>query len=229
MSKIQQSTLSFLKELKTNNNREWFTENKPRFVKENEQFIAFADALLNEFKKYDNIETQNGKKSVFRIYRDVRFSKDKTPYKKHFSGSFKRATKLLRGGYYFHIEPNNSFIGGGFWGPNSGDLLRIRKEIATDASEFREIISSPTFTETFGELKGDKLKSAPRGFDKNHSDIDLLQFKQFIISKKISDKELLNPNFYKEVSCVFNAMKPFFDYMSAVLTTDENGIPLYES
>lgn len=229
MSTIQQSTLSFLKELEENNNRDWFTENKPKFVKENEQFISFADALLNEFKKYDNLETQNGKKSVFRIYRDVRFSKDKTPYKKHFSGSFKRATKLLRGGYYFHIEPNNSFIGGGFWGPNSADLLRIRKEIATDASELREIISSPTFTETFGELKGDKLKTAPRGFDKEHPDVDLLQFKQFIISKKISDTELLDPNFYKEVSRIFNAMRPFFDYMSAVLTTDENGMPLYES
>jgi uncharacterized protein (TIGR02453 family) len=228
MSAIQPSALSFLKELKVNNNREWFIENKSRFVKENEQFVSFADALLNEFKKYDNIETPNGKKSVYRIYRDVRFSKDKTPYKNHFSGSFKRATSLLRGGYYFHIEPGNSFIGGGFWGPNSEDLLRIRKEIAVDASELREIISSPTFIKTFGKLEGDRLKSAPRGFDKEHVDIDLLQLKQFVISKKISDNELLKPNFYKEVVEIFNAMRPFFDYMSSILTTDENGIPLYE-
>lgn len=228
MSTIPKSTFDFLNDLKKNNNRDWFQENKPKFVKENEQFISFADALLSEFSKHDNIETPTGKKSVFRIYRDIRFSKDKTPYKTHFSGSFKRATKQLRGGYYFHIEPNNSFIGGGFWGPNPKDLLRIRKEIATDASELRAIISSSTFIDTFGELKGDKLKSAPRGFDKNHPDLDLLQFKQFVVSKKLANKEVLNSDFHIKVVEIFNNMRPFFDYMSATLTTDENGIPLYE-
>ncbi len=229
MSSISKSTLSFLKSLKKNNNREWFTENKPIFQTENERFISFADDILFEMNKIDAIETQTGKKSVFRIYRDVRFSKDKTPYKTHFSGSLKRATKLLRGGYYFHIEPNNSFIGGGFWNPNPKDLLRIRKEIAVDASELREIINDKGFIKVFGKLQGDKVKTAPRGFDKNHTDLDLLQFKQYVISKKFSDKEILDKNFHLKVVETFKAMRPFFDYMSTVLTTDENGIPLFEN
>lgn len=226
MNNIQQSTIDFLQQLKDNNNREWFTDNKPLFQKENEHFIAFAEELLLEMNKIDHIETPTGKKSVYRIYRDIRFSKDKTPYKIHFSGSFKRATETLRGGYYFHIEPNNTLIGGGFWSPNPKDLLRIRKEISTDASELLEIINSKDFTTNFGGLDGDKLKSAPRGFDKNHPNIELLRHKQFIISKRFSDEEIQKSDFSLEVVKTFKTMRPFFDYMSSVLTTDENGIPL---
>lgn len=226
MSGIKKSTITFLQDLKKNNNREWFTENKKTYVTENNHFISFAEDVLQEMIKTDNIETPSGKKSVFRIYRDVRFSKDKTPYKSHFSGSFKRATKELRGGYYFHIEPGNSFVGGGFWGPNPKDLLRIRKEIEADASELKEIISEENFINTFNKLDGEKVKTAPRGFDKNHPDIELLRFKQFVISKKISDQELLDENFSIEVAKIFKAMRPFFNYMSSVLTTDENGVPI---
>ena len=228
MSGIKASTITFLQTLKKNNNREWFTENKKKFQTENDHFISFAEDVLEEMNKTDNIETPTGKKSVFRIYRDVRFSKNKTPYKTHFSGSFKRATEELRGGYYFHIEPGNSFIGGGFWGPNPKDLLRIRKEIQMDASELNDIISSKEFISTFGKLEGEKVKTVPRGFDKNDPAIDLLRFKQFIVSKKISDKEIESENFSKEVVEIFKAMRPFFDYMSSVLTTDENGVPLYK-
>lgn len=228
MSGIKTSTITFLQDLKQNNNREWFVENKKRYLAEHEQFISFAEDVLQGMNKTDNIETPNGKKSVFRIYRDVRFSKNKTPYKVHFSGSFKRATEELRGGYYFHIEPGNSFIGGGFWGPNSKDLLRIRKEIEADASELNEIISSKEFISNFGSLEGEKVKTAPRGFDKNHPEIELLRFKQFIISKRISDNEILDDNFSKEVVKIFEAMRPFFNYMSSILTTDENGVPLFK-
>lgn len=228
MSGINQSTIDYLNKLKKNNNREWFTENKTVFQKENQDFISFADELLVEMNKLDTIETPSGKKSVFRIYRDVRFSKDKTPYKKHFSGSFKRSTKELRGGYYFHIEPENTFIGGGFWGPNPKDLLRIRKEIDADASELVGILNSKEFINYFRSLDGEKVKTAPRGFDKNHPNIELLRFKQFIISRKFSDKEILKPDFSKEVIKTFKAMRPFFNYMSSVLTTDENGVPLYK-
>ncbi|OIQ40620.1 MAG: TIGR02453 family protein [Bacteroidetes bacterium MedPE-SWsnd-G1] len=228
MKAIQSSTLDFLKKLNKNNNRDWFTDNKTAFQEEQIKFVNFADDLLVEMNKIDNIETVSGKKSVFRIYRDVRFSKDKTPYKTHFSGSFKRATEQLRGGYYYHIEPGNSFIGGGFWGPNAKDLLRIRKELANDAIELREIINSESFIKTFGTLDGDRLKTAPRGFDKNHPDLDLLQLKQFIIHKKFSDKEVLSQDFPKKVIETFMAMRPFFDFMSSVLTTDENGVPLYQ-
>jgi len=228
MSTIQKSTLTFLNKVKTNNNREWFAENKPEYTSELESVILFADSVLNEMNKHDSIETITGKKSLYRIYRDTRFSKDKTPYKTFFSGYFKRSSELLRGGYYFHIEPGNSFVGGGFWGPSSEDLLRIRKEIASDASELRAIISDTEFVNTFGQLDGEKVKTAPRNFDKNHENIDLLRYKQFLVGKKFSDKEVLSPDFYKEVNATFMAMRPFFNFMSTVLTTDENGVPLYE-
>ena len=115
MSQIKASNFKFLKDLKKNNNRDWFTENKKRYQNEHEEIISFADALLTKMNEHDVIETPSGKKSLFRIYRDVRFSKDKSPYKTHWAGGFKRATAARRGGYYFHIQPGDqSFIGGGF-------------------------------------------------------------------------------------------------------------------
>lgn len=228
MAKIEKANLEFLKTLKANNNRDWFTENKSLYQQHHEATIAFADELLSEMNKHDNIETESGKKSLFRIYRDVRFSKDKSPYKTHWGGGFKRATNQLRGGYYFHIEPNGkSFVGGGFWAPNKEDLLRIREDIATDASELREILSHPDFVNTFGELGGEQLKTAPKGFDKDHPDVDLLRYKQFIFGANFSDKEVLSGDYLHTVNETFKKMRPFFDYMSEVLTTDANGTPLY--
>lgn len=227
MAQLLASNFSFLRDLKKNNNRDWFTENKERYEQEHAQIIDFADALLAKMNEHDQIETASGKKSLFRIYRDVRFSKDKSPYKTHWSGGFTRATKSLRGGYYFHIQPDGeSFIGGGFWGPNKEDLQRIREEIATDASELREILTAPTFTSNFGEMRGEQLKTAPKGFDKEHPDVDLLRYKQFIFGRNFSDAEVLQPGFLDEVNRTFIAMRPFFDFMSDVLTTDSNGSPL---
>ena len=224
MTQIKTSNFKFLKDLKKNNNRDWFTENKKRYQGEHEEIISFADALLGKMNEHDVIETPTGKKSLFRIYRDVRFSKDKSPYKTHWSGGFKRATAARRGGYYFHIEPDGqSFIGGGFWGPNKDDLQRIREEIATDASELREILADLTFVSTFKELQGDQLKTAPKGFDKEHPDIDLLRYKQFIFGKNFTDKEVQSPDFLDVANDTFKAMRPFFDFMSDVLTTDSNG------
>ena len=119
---IPASILKFIKDLQNNNNREWFNEHKPRYQQEIELFKSFARTLNDEMSKIDNIERYK----THRIYRDTRFSKDKTPYKNHLSGSLVRATAKLRGGYYFHIEPGNSFVAGGFWAPNSPDLKRIR-------------------------------------------------------------------------------------------------------
>lgn len=228
MSKIEKTSIKFLKELAKNNNKEWFAENKPRYQDEQAKMIDFADTVLDLMRKHDNIETPSGKKSLHRIYRDIRFSKDKTPYKKNLSGSFKRATQLLRGGYYFHIEPGNSFVGGGFWGPNKDDLLKIRKGIETDEAEFRSILASKEFTSVFGELLGDQLKTCPKGFDKESSAVDLLRYKSYILKHDFTDEEVLSKDFAKKVSDTFAAMRPFFDLMSYILTTDENGVPLYE-
>ena len=130
MSKLQSSTFEFINQLKENNNREWFTENKKKYQEEHEIMIGFAEEVLSKMKEFDEIETASGKRSLQRIYRDTRFSKDKTPYKQYWGGGLKRATKQLRGGYYFHIEEGNSFVGGGFWGPNADDLKLIRQQIA---------------------------------------------------------------------------------------------------
>lgn len=223
MSTLQTSTFEFLSDLKVNNNREWFTENKNRYQKEHEIVIAFADDVLNKMKAYDEIETTSGKKSLQRIYRDTRFSKDKTPYKQYWGGGLKRATKQLRGGYYFHIEEGNSFVGGGFWGPNADDLKLIRQQLAVDEESLREIISNPSFQSVFGELLGEQLKTAPKGFPKDHSAIDLLRYKQFLIKHDFSDEEVLADDFPEKVVEVFRAMRPFFDLMSSFLTTDLNG------
>lgn len=224
--KLNPGTFDFLKQLKKNNNRDWFASHKERYLSELSQIEIFADTLLREMNKHDVIETPSGKKSLFRIYRDTRFSKDKTPYKTHWSGSFKRATKKRRGGYYFHIEPGNSFVAGGFWGPEPKDLKRIREEIAYDASALRKILKSKSFIDTFGTLHGEQVQNAPKGFAVEHPAIDLIKYKQFILMKKFSDKEVLDNNFLKQINDTFKKMRPFLDYMTEVLTTDENGISI---
>ena len=220
MESISKSTLDFLKSLKANNNREWFNENKSTFEAEQKKVKAFYNAVMERLKVSDLIENVK----IFRIYRDVRFSKDKLPFKSHFGGQFTRATNKLRGGYYLHIGPGESFLAGGFWEPNKEDLARIRKEFETDASEIRTIVNTSDFKKHFGKLKGEAVKSAPRGFDKNHPNIDLIRLKQFIVTREFIDEEVLAPNFLDEVVTSFVTMRPYLDYMSDVLTTDLNGV-----
>ncbi len=225
---IQASDLEFLKKLSANNNRDWFNGHKDQYLIAHEHLIQFADAVLAEMQKVDNIETISGKKSLHRIYRDVRFSKNKDPYKNNWSGSLKRATDLLRGGYYFHIEADTAFVGGGFWGPNSADLKRIRTDIHANPEDLRAILADKSFVDTFSQLEGEQVKTAPKGYKKDDPAIDLLRYKQYIIAKRFTMKEVLDPSFYLQVADVFQKMRPFFDYMSEVLTTDENGVPLFE-
>ncbi|MES2567707.1 MAG: DUF2461 domain-containing protein [Bacteroidota bacterium] len=221
--RISKSSFDFLNLLKKDNDRDWFNLNKDKFLIEQGLIEAFADALLMNLNTHDEIETSSGKKSLHRIYRDTRFSKIKIPYKTNWSGSFRRATKYKRGGYYFHIEPGKSFIAGGFWGPNPEDLKRIRDDFSFDPSPMRKILKSKIFISTFGELRGDQLITTPKGFLPTDEAIDLLRFKQFLLIKKFTDKEVLSPSFVKEANQTFKNMRPFFDYMSTVLISDLNG------
>ncbi len=216
---IQSSIFHFLRQLKENNNREWFASNKKAFQVEEQLAKAFFTAVYTDLEKIDNLD----KMQVFRIYRDVRFSKDKSPYKNHFSVGFNRSKPQLRGGMYLHIEDNASFVGGGFWEPNAPDLFRIRKEIEIDASELRAIIAEENFQQYFKTLQGEELKTAPKGFDKAHPAIDLLRKKQFLVTRNFTNEEVIAPKFQAEVLASFKAMRPFFDYMSDVLNTDLNG------
>ena len=221
-----QTTFDFLKKLSKNNNREWFQANKSTYQASHEEMIGFADELLDEMNKHDVIETSSGKKSLNRIYRDIRFKKDKTPYKNHWGGGLYRAGAERRGSYYYHISPQGSFVMGGFFGPESHDLLHIRKQLDQDAGFLREILESKAFKKSFGQLLGSQLKTAPRGFDKDHPDVDLLRYKQFMVRKDFTKDQVMRKDFHKIVSDSFKEMRPFFDCMTEMLTTDLNGISL---
>jgi uncharacterized protein (TIGR02453 family) len=221
---IKKESLDYLKTLAKHNDREWFNSNKDKYTNAHNNIIEFAQGLLNEMNKHDNIETPTGKDSLYRIYRDVRFSKEKTPYNTHWNGGFRRATKKLRGGYYFRIEPGATFVGGGFWGPNTSDMQRIRQDIDANYEDWFKMLADKMLVKTFGKMYGEQLISAPRGYDKDHPAIELLRYKQFVLKHSFTDEEVLSPNFVTEVNSVFKKMRPFLDHMSEVLTTDANGV-----
>lgn len=218
---LKKKTFQFLKAVAANNNREWFAENKPVYQEALADFKGFMQEVVNKMSFHDEIEGNKAK--VFRIYRDVRFSKNKDPYKTNFSAGMTREGKLRRGGYYLSIQPGDNFIGGGFWQPEKDDLLRIRQDIAQDDREMRKIIADPTFVELFGEMGGDKLKTAPRNFPKDHPAIDLIRHKSFIVGRNFTEKEVLSESFLDETVRTYLGMRPFFDYFTDVLTTNENG------
>jgi len=222
--KIQPFTLQFLQDLSTNNNREWFQSNKGPYEAALGNMKQFVKALEQALGETDQMESSN----LFRIYRDVRFSKDKSPYKNHFGLGFTRAGKRLRGGYYLHVEPGASFVGGGFWQPTAEDLKRIRDEFAADDRPVRQIMAHAGFRQYFGTLEGEELKTAPRGYDKDHPALDLLRKKSFTVQRHFTDAEVTGDQFLLEVKRTFEAMRPYFDYMSMVLTTNLNGESILE-
>jgi len=222
MNKINPDVFTFYKELEENNTREWFEPQKSRFKGLEAETKQFAEELKNGLSESDEIE----RVKIFRIYRDVRFSKNKTPYKTHFGISFHRKKPQLRGGYYLHLSPGDSFIATGFWNPDKEDLFRIRKEMEVDAAEFHEVIADPELRAHWGGLQGEEVKTAPKGFSKEHPDIDLIRKKQYIFMKKFTDKEVLSASFQTQILAHFIAIRPFFDYMTNVLTTDLNGVSL---
>lgn len=224
---IKPSTLDFLRDLAAHNDRDWFKDQKHRYEAARENMMQVAEDLFDAMSEHDNLVPTEGKKMIFRIYRDVRFSKNKAPYKDHLSGSLKRATDELRGGYYFEVKPGNtSFLGGGFWAPNKEDLLRMRTAIADDDEPMREIMAAPAFKKLFGEFRGAQLKTAPKGFPKDHPAIDLLRYKSFVLYRHFTDDQVLSDSYIDLLVEGYQAMRPFFDYMSEVLTTDGNGLPL---
>ena len=219
---IDSKVFKFLNDIKSNNNREWFNANKQRYKWSLEQIKNSIVELFDLMNSHDKIENYK----IFRIYRDVRFSKNKTPYKNNFGISLVREKPKFRGGYYFHIEPSSSFSAVGFWQPEKDDLFRIRKEIELDGKEFSDVISSKLITKKWGNLIGDSLKSSPRGFSKDHEYISLLRRKSFLFKKNYTDEEVVSKDFINKLNQDFLVVRNFLDYMSNVLTTDLNGISL---
>ncbi|WP_299211146.1 DUF2461 domain-containing protein [uncultured Dokdonia sp.] len=227
MNTVPASSFSFLKALKENNHRDWMTEHKKEYQASEKALKAFYADIQKGLNEHDEIE----KLKVFRINRDIRFSKDKTPYNVHRSASFSRAGAHRRGGYYLRIEPGNkSVVAGGFFNPEPKDLLRIRNEFQMDSTEIRAILAEPAFAKAYGGHfeAWDPVKTAPKGFSKDDPNIDLIRLKSFFVSHTFTDAEVLAPDFGKQVVHHYQLLRPFFDLMSDVLTTDLNGVSLLD-
>jgi len=220
---IKKSTMDFLQKLSVNNNRDWFNARKELYMGAKLNVEEFIDALILKMNSHDRIDTPSGRKSLYRIYNDVRFAKDKKPYTCKFSGHLKRSKPMFRGGYYFRIQPGESRVACGFAYPNPEDLKRIRMDIADNYGEWYKLMKLKGIKNYFVKMIGDRVATVPRGFDKDHLAIDLLRYKQFWFIHSFTDKEVLHPDFLKNVDKTFKAIRPIFNYMSYVLTTDLNG------
>lgn len=216
------SILSFLRALSAHNDRDWFEKNKSKYLSSREIFDDFVLRLYNDLLAIDeSLAGLNPKKFVFRIYRDVRFSKDKRPYKTNFAAAFSRSGKGLGSpGYYLHIEPGNkSFVAGGLYMPAADNLAKVRQEIDYNGDALRKIMSSAKFRKWYdGFWDGDQLKTIPRGYPKDHPEAALLKLKSFITTHGFSDREVKDKNFRKAVVTAFSAVRPINDFLKEAIS-----------
>jgi uncharacterized protein (TIGR02453 family) len=220
---INNSTLKFLSDISENNNRDWFQTNKHFYLEAQENMHSFINNLILEINKHDQLEIRSAKKSLHRIYSDMRFSKDKLPYRAKFDFGLKRSGKERRGGYYMNIKPGNSYLACGFFAPNPEDLKKIRLDIAENHSQWFALLQSEAIKSNFGHLQGNTVLTAPRGFQKDHMAIELIRHKQFYFRHDFTDQEVLSSDFMTKLNSTYQSVRPFFDYMSELLTTDSNG------
>lgn len=212
-----EKTLNFLKKLKSNNNKEWFDKNKNLYLEAKEEFEQVIERLIKGIAKFDKKISPDlkGKDCTFRIYKDVRFSKDKTPYKTNFGASINPGgKKSLVAGYYLHLEPGAAFLAGGVYMPEPPLLNAIRQEIDYSPEALLKILKSAAFKKYFKGLdEEDKLKTAPKGFEKDHPQLELLKNRHFVVSYRLNDKDLLGKTFESTVISGFKAMHPFLEYL----------------
>jgi len=220
---IHRDTLQFLSNLKDNNNREWFDHNRRSFELARNNFFEFVQMLINELSKFDtSIQFVRPKDCIFRINRDIRFSADKSPYKTNFgafiSKSGKKATSTA--GYYFHLEPDNSFAGGGIYMPKPIELKKIRNFISENFPDFLEIIKSPKFLSVFGNLDNDSafvLKRLPKGYEADNPAAEYLKYKSFTATVSFADNELSDESLLEKTIDIFVALKPLNDFLNKAL------------
>lgn len=208
---IDKSTLDFLNKLKKNNNKEWFDKHRPVYEIAKINFLEFIEELIPSIAKFDpSVKMLEAKKCIFRINRDIRFSNDKTPYKTNMAATISPGgKKSFTAGYYIHIQPGSSFIAGGMWQPEAPLLNAIRQEIDYNTPEFKKILNNKDFKKYFGTLsQEDKVKTAPKGYDKTHPEIELLKLKSFLVERNLKDEEVLSKNFLKNVTDIYKAMYP---------------------
>jgi len=218
---ITQATFDFLSRLKENNTRKWFQENKKAYEGAKKEVETFVAGLIPELSKLDpGIQSPDVKDCMFRIFKDVRFSKDKSPYKTNF-GAFigKGGRKTTHPGYYVHIEPGESMIAGGVYMPQPEVLKQLRNEVYFNSSEFRKIIESKEFVKRFGKLgEFDRMKKAPRDFPADFPDIDLLKYRSFIVSIMVPDDKVLQGDYVKYILDVAKSMLPFHSFLSRAIS-----------
>lgn len=220
---ISKGIFKFLLDLKDNNHRDWMQLHKKEYQNNEKQLKLFYSAVQEGLNKTDKI----AKIKVFRINRDIRFSNDKRPYNVHRSINFIRAGEERRGGYYLRLEPGNSFMAGGFFSPSPSDLNRIRREFEMDTTEIRTILDNKMFKAAFKGFNQDyKVKTAPKGFSKDDANIDLIRLKSYFVVHHFSDEEVFSAEYLDNLLYHFQLLRPYFDYMSDVLTTDLNGVSL---
>lgn len=209
--------LKFLRGLAKNNNRDWFEKNKGKYLEAKQGFEDLVGAVLKELLKFEEgFAGLDPKKLPFRIYRDVRFSKDKRPYKTNMGAGFSPNGRLVQEpGYYLHIEPGNkSFLAGGIYMPDAENLAKIRQEIDYNPEGLRKIMKRKKFSDLFGDFDDfDKLKTAPKGYPKDHPDIEWLKLKSFIVEMPFTDKQVADKKFVAMVAAGCKAIKPLNDYL----------------
>ena len=217
---VHSSTVSFLKELKKNNNKPWFDSHKAKYLSAKTDFENFVEQTITAIAAFDDdIKELQPKNCTFRINRDIRFSKDKTPYKTNMGASFNRGgKKSIFAGYYFHLEPGGkSFVGGGLWMPEAVALKKLRQEIDYCFPEFKKIISNPSFKKQYDDLEmseGQMLVNVPKGYDKENPAASFLKMKSFVATKAIPDSLLTTPGLAKEIQQAFRALMPLVKFMN---------------
>ena len=214
---LQPDTVRFIERLSENNNKPWFDAHRDEYVAAKADFERFVELLMGQLVEIEPaLSEQKAKDSIFRIFRDVRFSKDKTPYKGHFGVYLSRGGRKYPGaGYYLHIEPGGkSFIGGGLWMPEPSLLKAVRQEIDYNFEEFENIINEKNFRKLFSNIEGERLKTLPQGYGAENRAIEYLKMKSFTAGQNLEDKELTSRGFRKKAVDVFTIMKPFVDFLN---------------
>lgn len=214
---LTKQTINFLTNLKQNNNRDWFLTNKAQYENAKQEMVQFVAAVLSQLSKknkaYADLDPQ---KCLFRMNRDVRFSPNKAPYKTNFGANLNLfGKKSINAGLYIHIEPGSAFIGGGIYMPPSDILFKIRQEIDYNFNEFKKILNHKDFKQHYGQLdKSETLKNPPKGFDKENPAIEFLKLKHIVAFSKVTDKEILNPDFNTQVTQKLVALLPLIDFIN---------------
>ena len=219
------NTLSFLEDLARNNNRDWFNENKKTYQDALDTFREFIGTILVGISKTDpSVGSLEAKDTIFRIYKDVRFSKDKTPYKTHFGGWMaKGGRKSTDAGYYFHLEPGNTFMAAGVWMPPKEQLTLIRQEIMYNPSEFFKVINDPVISKGYERGgKEDMLKKGPVGFPKDFEFIEEIKYKHYIFSKNYENKDVIKSGFAEKVTQDYKGLFPLVDYLNHAMSFTGN-------